>query len=122
MNNSLDEVRRDIEDTRLAIGEKIGRLENKIETTATTTLNPAYHVRTRPWPTLGTFVVLGWFVGRALKPRTRAEQYPSMQPASASNDIIRSFVSGAASMMGVVAGDWVRDLGSRTKSAAVALN
>ena len=111
MNDNLDEVRHDIEDTRLALGEKIGRSENKIETTATTTLNPAYHVRTRPWPTLGMFVVLGWLVGRALRPKSGAGEYPPLQQASSTSDgFFRSFVSGAASMMGVVAGDLLRDM------------
>lgn len=110
MDDNLDEVRRDIKDTRLALGEKIGRLENKIETTATTTLNPAYHVRTRPWPTLGIFVVLGWLVGRALQPRSQAEQYMSGNPSRSSQGIKGSLLSGAASMMGVVAGDLVRDM------------
>ena len=110
MTENLEEVRREIEDTRIAIGEKIGRLENKIETTATTTLNPAYYVRTRPWPTLGVFVALGWLVGRALKPSDRKGRYSSAQSASASNGIVRSFVSGAASMIGVAAGDLLRDM------------
>ena len=55
----------EVENTRFALADKIERLENKIETTATTTLNPAYYVRTRPWPTLGVCAFLGW-VDRAL--------------------------------------------------------
>ena len=51
MDDNLEDVRREVENTRFALADKIERLENKIETTATTTLNPAYYVRTRPWPT-----------------------------------------------------------------------
>ena len=48
MEESLESIRRDIENTRFALGEKLGRLEQKIEITTTQTLNPAYYVRTRP--------------------------------------------------------------------------
>ena len=37
----------------VAVGDKISQLEQKIQTTKNTTLNPPYHVRTRPWATLG---------------------------------------------------------------------
>ena len=107
MNESLDDVRRDIEHTRLALGEKIGRLEHKIEITATETLNPAYYVRTRPWPTLGAFALLGWVVGRALQPKQRTDA-DATSPGLAGS-VIRSVVSGAASSLGLVAGDLVRD-------------
>jgi len=81
MEESLEDIRRDIENTRFALGEKLGRLEHKIEITTKQTLNPAYYVRTRPWPTLGAFAVLGWMVGRALKPkrnRTRHSAPPTL--------------------------------------------
>jgi hypothetical protein len=107
MDENLEDVRRDIETTRLALGEKIGRLEHKIQTTATETLNPAYYVRTRPWPTLGAFALLGWMVGRALKPRPK--KYSAGAPPSVTGSVIRSLVSGAASALGVAAGDVVRD-------------
>lgn len=108
MDENLEEVRRDIETTRLALGEKIGRLEHKIQTTATETLNPAYYVRTRPWPTLGVFALLGWMVGRALKP-TRKKYAGAGGPPSLTGSVVRSLVSGAASALGVAAGDVVRD-------------
>lgn len=107
MDENLEDVRRDIESTRLALGEKIGRLEHKIQRTATETLNPAYYVRTRPWPTLGVFALLGWMVGRALKPKR--EKYTAGGPPSLTGSVIRSLVSGAASALGVAAGDVVRD-------------
>lgn len=108
MNESLDEVRRDIEHTRLALGEKIGRLEHKIEITATETLNPAHYVRSRPWPTLGAFALLGWVVGRALQSKLRTDATPTTTPSLAGS-LIRGVVSGAASSLSLVAGDLVRD-------------
>jgi hypothetical protein len=108
MDESLEEVRRDIENTRLALGEKISRLENKIETTATTTLNPAYYVQTRPWPTLGIIALAGWLIGRALRANGRGKKEVTTR-ASVSSDALRSAVSGAASIIGVLAGDLLRD-------------
>jgi hypothetical protein len=70
VEQNLDEVRREIERTRIALGEKISRLEHKIQTTKNTTLNPAYHVRTRPWPTLGTTLAAGFVLARMLKARS----------------------------------------------------
>jgi hypothetical protein len=108
MNESLDNVRRDIENTRVALGEKISRLENKIETTATTTLNPAYYVKTRPWPTLGVIALLGWFVGRSLKSKSASKQ-SSIDHHPALGGLASSVALGAANVIGVVAGDWLRD-------------
>lgn len=108
MGENLDELRRDIEQTRHALGDKVGRLEHRVEETATKTLNPAYYVRTRPWPTLGAFAVLGWFVGRALKPHRRHEVSVNGGPPILRN-VVRSLLSGAASSIGVLLGDLVRD-------------
>jgi hypothetical protein len=108
MDESLEKVRRDIENTRFALGEKLGRLENKIETTTTTTLNPAYYVRTRPWPTLGIVVLGGWLVGRALR-SNGAKKNVAAAPTGVANDALRSAVSGAAGIIGVIAGDLLRD-------------
>lgn len=107
MNDNLDEVRHEIESTRSALADKIERLENKIETTATTTLNPAYYVRTRPWPTLGICAFLGWVVGRSLQ--VRASRPPGARGASLAGQLIRAFATAAASVAGVAAGDWIRD-------------
>ena len=106
MNESLDDVRREIENTRVALGVKISRLENKIETTASTTLNPAYHVKTRPWPTLGVFALLGWFVGRSLKSKSASKE-SSIDHRS--NTLASSVALGAANVVGVVVGELVRD-------------
>lgn len=107
MNENLDEVRQEIESTRFALANKIERLENKIETTATTTLNPAYYVRTRPWPTLGAFAFLGWVIGRALQ--VRAAKRPARRGSSLAGQAMRSFASSAASVAGLAAGDLIRD-------------
>ena len=40
MDDSLEKVRRDIQETRYALGEKIEKLGDKIETTKNTTLKP----------------------------------------------------------------------------------
>lgn len=106
MDDNLDEVRQEIESARFALADKIGRLENKIETTATTTLNPAYYVRTRPWPTLGVCAFLGWVIGRSLQ--VRGAKSGTRGP-SVGGQIIRSFASSAASMAGVAAGDFIRE-------------
>ena len=42
MEESLEDIRRDIENTRFSLGEKLGRLEHKIEITTKQTLNPDY--------------------------------------------------------------------------------
>jgi hypothetical protein len=106
MSENLEELRRDIEVTRAALGEKVSLLENKIETTANTTLNPAYYVRTRPWPTLGVVTLLGCLAGRKLrKPRHRQE----MRVRSG------AIGSAAASLAGVVAAELFRDFLRRRK-------
>jgi hypothetical protein len=114
MEESLESIRRDIEQTRLALGEKLGRLEHKIEITTTQTLNPAYYVRARPWPTLGAFAVLGWMVGRALKPKRdgqkRNGQRYSAAPPAVTGSLVRSLVSAAAAALGGAAGNLVRDI------------
>lgn len=107
MDDNLDQVRHDIESTRFALANKIERLENKIETTATTTLNPAHYMRTRPWPTLGVCAFLGWVIGRSLQ--VRAAKSSGMRQPSLGGQLIRSFASSAASMAGVAAGDFIRD-------------
>ena len=86
MDDNLEDVRREVENTRFALADKIERLENKIETTATTTLNPAYYVRTRPWPTLGVCAFLGWVVGRSLQSRATSNHFGPAQ-----NKCCRSF-------------------------------
>ena len=108
MEESLESIRRDIENTRFALGEKLGRLEHKIEITTTQTLNPAYYVRTRPWPTLGAFAVLGWVIGRALKPKKNRNRHAA--PPTLTGSVVRSVVSGAATALGGAAGDLVRDI------------
>lgn len=109
MNERLEDVRRDIENTRMALGDKIGRLEHKIEVTTNTTLNPAYYVRTRPWPTLGVFAFAGWLVGRALRPKRVATNHGVGPSGSLSAEVMRSIFSGAAGAISIVAGDWLRD-------------
>ena len=117
MDDNLYEVRQDIESTRGALADKIERLENKIETTATTTLNPAYYVRTRPWPTLSVCAFLGWVIGRSLQVRAAKSSAP--RKASLSGQMIRSFASAAASVAGVAAGDFVRDALKQRKNKPV---
>jgi hypothetical protein len=108
MEESLESIRRDIENTRFSLGEKLGRLEHKIEVTTKQTLNPAYYVRTRPWPTLGAIAVFGWVVGRALKPKGNRKRYSA--PPTLAGSVVRSVVSGAATALGGAAGDLVRDI------------
>jgi hypothetical protein len=111
MSESLEDIRRDIENTRAALGDKISSLENKIETTANTTLNPAYYVRTRPWPTLGIVTLLGCWVGRSLRrPRTIQEMR-----GNSSGRLSGSVTSAVASVAGVVVAEVVRDLLRRRK-------
>jgi len=102
VNENLDEVRHEIENARFALADKIERLENKIENTATTTLNPAYYVRTRPWPTLGVCAFLGWVMGRSLQ--VRGARAPGLAA-----QMVRTFLASAASVAGVAAGDFIRD-------------
>jgi hypothetical protein len=111
MEQNLQEVRRDIEQTRVALGDKISLLEKKIETTKNTTLNPAYHMRTRPWPTLGMFVAAGWVFGRFMKSRFssnsrrgRVAERPGMI-----REVARSTTSSAASVVGLLVGDFIRE-------------
>ncbi|MGH7832637.1 MAG: hypothetical protein ACREQK_03255 [Candidatus Binatia bacterium] len=79
MEPNLEEVRREIEQTRARIAEKINRLQEEVERTKRTTLNPAYHARTRPWRTLGIAILAGWILGRmvASKRRRRNNHAPS---------------------------------------------
>jgi hypothetical protein len=70
----MEETLEDIQETSklpVALGEKLGRLEHKIEITTKQTLNPAYYVRTRPWPTLEHLLFLGW-IGRRFKTETKS--------------------------------------------------
>lgn len=108
MNDNLEDLRREIENTRFALADKIERLENKVETTTTTTLNPAYYVRTRPWPTLGICAFLGWVVGRSLQSRATSNHLDKPK-TSVVGHLIRTFTSAAASVAGVAAGDFIRD-------------
>ena len=94
MDDNLDDVRREVENARFALADKIERLENKIETTATTTLNPVYYVRTRPWPTLGVCAFLGWVVGRSLQSRATSNHSPQPK-TSVVGHLIRTFISAA---------------------------
>jgi len=107
VNSTLDQLRRDIESTRYALGEKIATLENKIETTKNTTLNPAYYVRTRPWPILGAVTVMGYFVGRALK--SKPSQANTGSDAGIIGGITRSMMVAASSALGRMAVDTVRE-------------
>jgi hypothetical protein len=69
MESNLDEVRREIEQTRARITEKIGLLQEEVERTKKTTLNPAYHMQRRPLQTLGVSVLAGWILGRIATPK-----------------------------------------------------
>jgi hypothetical protein len=60
MEEDLQGVRREIEQTRAALSEKVVRLENKAGEIKRTVLNPAYQVRARPLKTLGVSVLAGW--------------------------------------------------------------
>jgi hypothetical protein len=63
MEENLHEVRREIEQTRAALSDKIVRLENKAGEIKRTVLNPAYQVRARPFRSLGASVLAGWMLG-----------------------------------------------------------
>ena len=112
MEQNLQEVRRDIEQTRVALGDKVSQLEQKIQTTKNTTLNPSYHVRTRPWPTLGMFVAAGWVFGRFVKSRwfgsssgrDKIAARPGIIPA-----VARSASSSAANVVGLLVADFTRE-------------
>ncbi len=112
MDDKLQEVRRDIELTRAALGEKIDRLTNKVETAKNTTLNPAYHVKTRPWPTLGITVALGCLVGRYMKARlvNSAARRNGIPPRpSIVREVARNTSSSAANVVGLLVADFLRD-------------
>jgi hypothetical protein len=112
VDQNLEEVRRDIEQTRFALGEKISRLEQKIQTTKNTTFNPAYHVRTRPWPTLGMFVAAGWVFGRFMKSRwshSNSRRNKVAERPSIVHEITRNASSSAASVVGLLVGDFIRE-------------
>jgi hypothetical protein len=112
VDENLQEVRRDIEQTRFALGEKISRLEQKIQTTKNTTLNPAYHVRTRPWPTLGMFVAAGWVFGRFMKSRwshSNSRRNKVAERPGIIREITRNASSSAASVVGLLVGDFIRE-------------
>ena len=112
MNKNLQEVRRDIEQTRTALGEKIDRLANRVETTKNTTLNPAYHVRTRPWPTLGITVALGCLVGRYMRSRltnSASRRNGVTERPSVVREMARNAGSSSANVVGLLAADLLRD-------------
>jgi hypothetical protein len=69
MESNLDAVRREIELTRARMSKKIALLQQEVENTKRTTLNPAYHLRTRTWQTFGISVLAGWLLGRMAKPK-----------------------------------------------------
>jgi hypothetical protein len=101
MESNLDEVRREIEQTRARITEKINRLQEEVERTKRTTLNPAYHVRTRPLQTLGISVLAGWILGRIAMPKkNRRSNHAVSDDRLASNGVPengrRSVVARAA--------------------------
>lgn len=105
MEENLQEVRREIELTRRALGEKVSRLEQKIETTKNTTLNPAYHVRTRPWPTLGSTVVAGFLLGRMFRSRSSARRNGVYTPSLTKTAI----APAAANIVSLLAANFLRD-------------
>jgi predicted RecB family endonuclease len=110
VDNNLQEIRRDIEQTRVALGEKINRLTSRVETTTNTTLNPAYHVRTRPWPTLGITVAFGCLLGRFMRSRWSgsATRHNEVRP-SVIREMARNAGSSTASVMGLLVADLLRD-------------
>ena len=105
MEQNLAEVRREIELTRLALGEKVSRLEHKIQTTKNTTLNPAYHVRSRPWPTLGTTVAAGFILGKWMRGRSAARHNGRETAARAQGTI----APAAANIVSMLAVNFIRD-------------
>ena len=107
MDESLQEVRREIERTRVALGDKVSRLEQKIQTTKNTTLNPAYHMRTRPWPTLGTTIAAGFALGRMIKARSNGVQAKSRAKGTIG--------PAAANIVSMVAVDFFRDYLARRR-------
>ena len=119
MEQNLQDVRRDIEQTRIALGDKISLLEKKIETTKNTTLNPAYHVRTRPWPTLGIFVAAGWVFGRFMKSRfsSNSRRDRVVGRPGIIREVARSTTSSAANVVGLVVGDLIREFVNKRRQA-----
>ena len=107
MNENLEDVRRDIENIRSAIGEKIEKIEDKIETTKNTTLNPTYYLKTHPWPILGGIALLSCLAGRSLKFK-RSEITPPVE-----NGLVGSAIGSVASTLlnaaAVVAANYFRD-------------
>jgi hypothetical protein len=108
VNESLEDVRRDIENIRSAIGEKIEKIEDKIETTKNTTLNPTYYLKTHPWPILGGIALLSCLAGRSLRFK-RSE----IIPPPAGNGLVGSAIGSVASTLlnaaAVVAANYFRD-------------
>jgi hypothetical protein len=119
MEQNLQDVRRDIEQTRIALGDKISLLEKKIETTKNTTLNPAYHVRTRPWPTLGIFVAAGWVFGRFMKSRfsSNSRRDRVVERPGIIREVARNTTSSAANVVGLVVGDLIREFVNKRRQA-----
>jgi hypothetical protein len=76
MESSLEEVRREIEQTRARITEKISLLQEEVERTKRTTLNPAYHARKHPLPALGMSLLAGWILARLATPRKSQRSHP----------------------------------------------
>ena len=112
MDEKLQDVRRDIELTRTALEDKITRLENRIAITKNTTLNPAYHVQTRPWPTLAGVVAVGWIVGRAIRSKlanSRSRQEGDKERVLLVPDSGRSRKSLASNLVGMLAATLLRE-------------
>jgi hypothetical protein len=114
MSDDLENVRREIEDTRLALGNKISRLEDKIETTKNTTLNLAYHVKKRPWPTLATIMTIGWLLGRRLVTPSKRRICKGLQNRSterhAARSLLRNLGSPLVSLLGIAAATMIRNV------------
>jgi hypothetical protein len=108
VDESLQDVRREIERTRVALGEKVSRLEQKIQTTKNTTLNPAYHVRTRPWSTLGTTVAAGFVLGRIIKARSNHVEVKSRTKGT--------IAPAAGNIVTMIAADFLRNYFAKRRS------
>ena len=113
MNERLEEVRRDIEATRYALGEKIEKLEDRIETTKNTTLSPAYHVRMHPWPILTAVTLLSCLVGRSLK--TKPAPRSAASPGILRTSVVSGITSVLSSGLAFAAANFVRSVLEKRK-------
>jgi hypothetical protein len=114
VSDDLENVRREIEETRLALGNKISRLEDKIVTTKNTTLNPAYHVKKRPWPTLATIVAIGWLLGHRFVTPSKRKICKGLKNRSterhATRRLLRNLGSPLVSLLGIAAATMIRNV------------